>query len=338
LFNPLRGVVLATVHGSITPNIGGSITAVSDNMYDEQQLIAEYPTEQQLMDAYFRLMKPFESFPFVKETDRGVLFAALLTAIVRPVLKTSPAFAFDATQHGTGKTILAECCAVLATGERPITWPHVSNNEEETRKRLLTVLRSGSRVLLWDNIVGQFDSPSLAVLLTSDVYTDRVLGVSGSEVYPNRLLTIFTGNNFTPTGELTRRVLTCRLDAKTERPYTRKFDFNPTDLCLAERQALVAAGVTLLKGYANAGRPRMAPPLGSFGEWDSMVRQAVLWVEQHVLAGLGGLGDPVQSILDQAATDPVDEAHGLLMLACQRRLNIDPPCRSNIDPGRVAEF
>jgi hypothetical protein len=31
LFNPLRGVVLATVHGSITPNIGGSITAVSDS-------------------------------------------------------------------------------------------------------------------------------------------------------------------------------------------------------------------------------------------------------------------------------------------------------------------
>jgi hypothetical protein len=30
LFNPLRGVVLATVCGSITPNIGGSITAVSD--------------------------------------------------------------------------------------------------------------------------------------------------------------------------------------------------------------------------------------------------------------------------------------------------------------------
>ena len=24
--------------------------------------------------------------------------------------------------------------------------------------------------------------------------------------------------------------------------------------------------------------------------------------------------------------------------ACQRRLNIDPPCRSNIDPGRAAEF
>jgi hypothetical protein len=28
----------------------------------------------------------------------------------------------------------------------------------------------------------------------------------------------------------------------------------------------------------------------------------------------------------------------LLEQVCQRRLNIDPPCRSNIDPGRVAEF
>ena len=31
---------------------------------------------------------------------------------------------------------------------------------------------------------------------------------------------------------------------------------------------------------------------------------------------------------------------GLLLeaLGCWRRLNSDPPCRSNIDPGRIAEF
>jgi hypothetical protein len=29
---------------------------------------------------------------------------------------------------------------------------------------------------------------------------------------------------------------------------------------------------------------------------------------------------------------------GLLTLACQRRLNIEPPCRSNNEPGRVAGF
>ena len=29
---------------------------------------------------------------------------------------------------------------------------------------------------------------------------------------------------------------------------------------------------------------------------------------------------------------------GQFELRCRRRLNVDPPCRSNIDPGRVANF
>lgn len=42
MFNPLRGVVLATVCGSITPNIGGSITAVSDSAEGGETLAAFY--------------------------------------------------------------------------------------------------------------------------------------------------------------------------------------------------------------------------------------------------------------------------------------------------------
>jgi len=37
--------------------------------------------------------------------------------------------------------------------------------------------------------------------------------------------------------------------------------------------------------------------------------------------------------------DRIDSAVRLIrQSACRRRLNSDPPCRSNIDPGRVAEF
>ena len=44
MFNPLRGVVLATVCGSITPNIGGSITAVSDTSFKQapQELVLDF--------------------------------------------------------------------------------------------------------------------------------------------------------------------------------------------------------------------------------------------------------------------------------------------------------
>jgi hypothetical protein len=95
------------------------------------------------------------------------LLPALLTAVQRPVLSMAPDFAFDAPRQGTCKSLLTECCADLATGELPQAWPLISNNEDEVRKRILTAHRSGARVMLWDNIVGQFDNPALAVLLTS---------------------------------------------------------------------------------------------------------------------------------------------------------------------------
>ena len=279
------------------------------------QDIPERPSPDELDAAWTRLWAPFEAFPFVGPVDRAVMLCALLTAVQRPILGTAPAIAFDAPRQGTGKTLLGECCAILATGERPNAWPHIEKNEEETRKRLLTALRSGARVLLWDNIVGSFDSPALAALLTSDVYTDRVLGVSTSEAYPNRLLVLLTGNNFTPSGELPRRVLTCRLDAQSERPFTRSFSFNPAVICLAHRQALVAAVLTLLRGYAAIGRPSMSDAsVGSFNQWDADIRQAVLWIGADV-APTGLLGDPLDSILSRAESDPVDDAHGELMRA-----------------------
>lgn len=274
-----------------------------------------HPSQGELEAAYDLLLKPFEGFPFVSATDRAVLLAALLTAVQRPILPTAPAFAFDAPRQGTGKTLMAECVAIIATGLRPTAWPHVERNEEETRKRLLTALRSSARVMLWDNIVGTFDSAALAVLLTSETYTDRVLGASQSESFPNRMLVLLTGNNFTASGELPRRVLTCRLDAKTERPFTRAFDTDPVALCLVQRQSLVAAALTLLRGYWVAGRPVLSPTaLGSFAAWDAAIRQPVLWIGQQVAPG-AALGDPVDAILQRAEMDPADEAHGALMQA-----------------------
>lgn len=284
---------------------------VSEELYP----ITERPTAEELRQAFDYLWKPFENFPFCEPVDRAVMLCALITAVQRPVLTTAPAFAFDAPRQGTGKTLLAECCAILATGERPNAWPHIEKNEEETRKRLLTALRSGTRVLLWDNIVGQFDSPALAALLTSDVYTDRVLGASASEAYPNRLVVLLTGNNFTPSGELPRRVLTCRLDAQSERPYTRDFTFNPADVCMEQRQGLIAAVLTLLRGFISAGSPKVSSAaVGSFSVWDASVRQAVLWIGQNV-APAAMMGDPLDSILSRAESDPVDEALSALMIS-----------------------
>jgi hypothetical protein len=105
------------------------------------------------------------------------------------------------------------------------------------------------------------------------------------------------------------------VDSQSERPYTRGFTFNPADLCKEQRQGLVAAVLTLLRGFITAGSPKVSSAsVGSFSEWDASVRQAVLWIAQNV-ASAAMLGDPLESILSRAESDPVDEALSALMVS-----------------------
>jgi len=167
-------------------------------------------------------------------------------------------------------------------------------DEEELRKRLLSVLRSGKPALLLDNIRGQFGSSALEAMLTSATYTDRVLGASHMLSLPVSALVLISGNNFQPAGDLWRRLLTCRIDAKTEAPERRSFDLEPFKFCRDNRQELVAAGLTLLRGFVANGSPRATSDrLASYEQWDDRVRQAVLWL---------GL----QDILPVAVADPFD--------------------------------
>jgi len=96
----------------------------------------------------------------------------------------------------------------------------------------MTILLESPRAVVWDNIIGTFDSASLAGLLTSATYTDRILGVSKSADVPNRAVWLLTGNNLTLAGDMPRRVLKCRIDPQTERPFARRFDLEPESYCL----------------------------------------------------------------------------------------------------------
>jgi hypothetical protein len=212
-------------------------------------IIPDRPSIDQARAALRMLWKPFHLFPFSGAVDRAVHLAALLTAPVRPVLPTSPAFGYDAPIQGSGKTLFAECVAVLATGRQPEIWPHTSGNEEEVRKRLFAALREGSGAILWDNIPGLLHSPVLAGLLTAPTIKDRVLCKSEAPSVPNTALVLLTGNNLTLAGDLTRRVLVARIDPQTDQPYARRFDFDPLPVCLGARPRLIEAILTLLRGW-----------------------------------------------------------------------------------------
>jgi len=263
------------------------------------------PTTEQVEAALERLMRPFADFPLVDKLDRSVLLASLLTAVVRSVVPTAPAFGFDAPVQGSGKTLLAKCVAALASGTQAKVQPHC-REEEEIRKRLMTILLDSPRCVVWDNVIGVFDSASLAGLLTSSTYTDRILGVSKNAEVPNRAIWLFTGNNLTLAGDMPRRVLKCRIDPESERPFARRFDLEPESYCLNNRQRMAADALTIIRGWFAAGCPQADGQMASFEQWDTLVRQPVAWIANHV-APAGQYEDVMQAVDDAQAQDPEQE-------------------------------
>ncbi|WP_371056844.1 hypothetical protein [Rhodosalinus sp. K401] len=262
------------------------------------------------------LWAPFEEFPFVDAVDRGVFLAGLLTAVLRPVLPTAPGFGIDAPTQGSGKTLLAKCLAALAGEGDPLVYPHVdAKNEDEIRKRLLSFFRTGASAMVWDNVLGTFDSAALAATLTSATFTDRILGRSESVTLPNRALFTMTGNNLALQGDLVRRILVRRIDPRMERPDTRAFDVDPLAEIRENRQRFVGAALNVLRGYLASGA---APPHGrmaSFEAWSDLVRGAVCWVgETHKDYAFG---DPMDAVARAVATDPDLEALSELLSALE---------------------
>jgi len=234
------------------------------------------PTIDEVLAALEKLWSPFVRFPFADETSRSVALAALLTATVRRTLPTAPAFMFAAPCAGSGKTLLASCVLELA-GRVPTST--LSVKEEEVQKTLIAELRKAPPAIFFDNTVGTVNSMALNAMLTADVYEGRILGQSEtSGALPTNVLVVLTGNNARPAGDTCRRMLVSTIDPRTEQPYRRQFPFNPLDMVRADRMGMVAAALSILRGWMTSGVGQLAPSgLGSIEAWDRLGRQAVVW-------------------------------------------------------------
>ncbi|MCC6416080.1 MAG: hypothetical protein IT582_09235, partial [Opitutaceae bacterium] len=216
------------------------------------------------------LLRPFREVPFASPRDRAVHLAAMLTAILRPMLRLAPGFAYSATSYGTGKTMLARCCGILALGHRPplITCPH---DPAEFERRLDSALYAGDPVLIIDNVNAPLEGDKLCAMLTSEIVAVRVLGSTNSTPFSTRTLVLATGNNLALGPDMPRRMLVCRIDAGIENPQAREFDFHPEDETLRNHRSMVMSALRLLQ-LAPRGR---AKAVGSYEDW-TIVQDAVL--------------------------------------------------------------
>ena len=252
-------------------------------------------------------MQLFNSFPFVDPADRSAMLCALLTSIQRRLLPAAPLMAITAPTPGTGKTLLCETLAIIATARRASVLS-LGHDDAESEKRLAGVLLAGDAVISVDNIERPLKGDLLCQVATQQFVRLRPLGGSGMLNVPTHSLIVATGNNLSIVGDLKRRVVMIRLDAKTERPEHRSFDHDHLATVAERRGEIITLALTIIAAYLAAGAPKIpgSHNFGGFEQWDRMVRRPLLWLD---------LPDPLLTSEELREQDPDLEAMRLMYTA-----------------------
>lgn len=273
--------------------------------------IAEFPSQADAQAAAAELLDVVADFPFQHDMHRAAWLAALLTPLARPAFSgPAPLFLVDANIRAAGKGLLLEVISRIVTGNPfpVISYPAGSKDgEEELRKKITTLLMYGDRIALFDNLTGGFGDGTLDRCLTSTEWQDRQLGANRQFRGPVDTTFYATGNNVSIRADTARRVCHIRLESPEERPEERS-DLRRPNLVgwvIDQRARLLAAALTILRAFHQAGRPdHQLKPWGSFESWSRLVRNAVVW------CGLPDPGETRQAVQEQAD----DTGRGLRLL------------------------
>lgn len=271
--------------------------------------VPDEPTRDDARRAAWALRDLLSDFHFASKADFSAWLAGLLSPLVKSATGNAPApiVCVSASSPGAGKTLLTEVAAAIVTGQNAEVRPYNPRDPGEWGKRLTSYVRAASPISVFDNCNGSFGDADLDRLVTSSIWSDRVLG--GSEAPPCAIVTTWwaTGNNLEPVGDTIRRALPVRLEVDVERPDQRSGFKRPALVAYAKehRAELLTAALTILRAYHVAGRPEQAiAPWGSFEAWSAAIRAPLVWL---------GLVDPHETHLRAArsASEPDNDAHDL---------------------------
>jgi hypothetical protein len=260
--------------------------------------IPHEPSKDEARAALDQLLQLISTFPFVTEEDKATALSALLTTLHRHAMPTAPLHAFSAPASGTGKSLLVDVVAMLATGQR---MPVISQGrtEEELEKRLGASLLAGHIIISIDNCAHPLESAFLCQVLTQQQVNVRILGQSRIVRTPVAATFFATGNNLSIVGDLSRRVLRISLDARCEHPEERSFASDVTETARSDRGRLVVAALTMLRAWHVTTDTVELQPFGGFEDWSHRIRKPLVWL---------GEADPCITLNRVRSSDPDREA------------------------------
>ncbi len=268
--------------------------------------IPEHPTDDDVVAAITLIDEAIGEFPFQDKASEANAIALLLTPIIRQAINGHvPLALLDATRPGTGKSLLAELVALIATG-RKAAMMGAPYDDDEWRKRIAATLSDGATIIVIDNVRSRLQSAALDLALTSHTVQERILGQSKNGVYAQRATWMATGNNIQLGGDMPRRCYWIRMDAHMDKPWRRGgFTHDLEEWVPAHRGELIAALLTLARAWYAAGKPAPAQPLPRIGGFQPWV-DAIGGILAHV--DLRGFLGNTEELYEQADNDALQWA------------------------------
>jgi hypothetical protein len=259
------------------------------------QSLRDEPTRDDALKALELLNGLLTEFPFVGPVDHAVALSGMITPVVRGAITVAPLTAIKATTAGTGKSYLVDIVSAIATGRICPAAKASEKDPVETEKQLVGLLLKGSPIISLDNVNGELGGNLLCQAVERPLVQVRKLGASDSYEIESRATLFATGNALRVTGDMVRRTIACTLDAKMERPELRQFKGDPVARVMDDRGRYIAACLTIVLAYKQAGCPNTLPALASFEDWSRFVRSALVWLD---------CADPCTSIEKSREDDP----------------------------------
>jgi len=238
LYNPPRGFVVPEIPLAPTDDdVKAAVELIDDNV--------------------------FQGFPFFDGEGRGGdsskahAWALLLLGYVREMIPGfSPLHFLNKPAPGTGATLLVESITRIAAGV-PAAIQVEKESGGEQRKAMTSFLLSGAQYFFMDNINRDLKGSTIAAAVTSEYWTDRILGVSKDAHILVRATFICAGNNVALSKEVARRCLPIPLNAKRDPTRGRIFRHDDLPTWIEEnRPELVAACLVIVQSWIQRGKPK----------------------------------------------------------------------------------
>ena len=275
--------------------------------FDADKFLMGQPTRETAVAALAEMEELLDEFQFATPADRSAALCAMLTGSVRPSLAVAPAFNITASTPGSGKSYLAATILPFAGPGHAAKVSYPRSDDEATKTMLSLFIAAPAAILFDDMQTDWIPHGAINRALTSETVTDRVLGISRTVTVGTRSLIMGTGNNIGPVRDMSRRVVTIRLNNRTANPALQSYVGNPEATVKSDRERYVSLALTIIAAWKAAGSPKAdVPSIASYGAWSDMCRQPLLWL---------GLPDPATSLIEQVQHDPDQDALGELLKA-----------------------